>query len=122
MNRHKIRPFIYFPFYDVMLSTQRSYVWRKDDQLMLRGCILIAVLLRFQELAEIPSGLWTAVDKTGFVEASIVEKVNIKKNYHAHFSSQDGKLDIETKEEAEELQEIHPNMLSCCNVRELYHS
>lgn len=125
MNRHKIRPFIYFPSHDVMLSTQRSYVWRKDDQLMLRGCILIALLLRLQQLARIPSGLWTAVDKTRFVEASIVEKVNFQESFClklTHFSSKDSKLDVETKEEAEELQETkHPNLLSCCNVRDIYH-
>lgn len=118
MNRNKIRPFIYFPSHDVMLTTNRSYVWRKDDQLMLRGCILIAILLRFQRLGQLPPQLWKdeSVTRTNFMQASMGEKLNIQESYHlrlTHPSSKKNILDAETLEEEFELEgtDYHPNTL-----------
>ena len=50
MNRFKVWPFIYFPKRDVLLSTKRAYYWKAEDRVVLRGCILISILLRFSEL------------------------------------------------------------------------
>lgn len=71
MNRYKVRPFIYWPSHDIMMATNRAYVWRTDDQLMLRGCLLIAILLRFQHLSQIPEGIWmdSTLPKTRFLDS-----------------------------------------------------
>lgn len=70
MTRFKVRPFTYFPEHDVMLTTKRAYVWRNEKQIMLRGCVLIATLLRFKEHVRIPPHLWKLLVNTEFMEAS----------------------------------------------------
>lgn len=84
MNRYKVRPLIYFPAHDVMLSTRRAYVWRTDDRLMLRGCLLIALILRFHDLSKIPPELWTdkSIPRTTFLKASKEANVNFLKSYY----------------------------------------
>ena len=83
MNRHKVWPFIYFPSHDVMLTTRRAYVWRTEEKLMMRGCLIIALLLRFHSLSDIPAQLWTdpAIPKTMFLKVSQDSQVNFGDSY-----------------------------------------
>lgn len=78
MNRHKVRPYVYFPSDDIMLTTRRAYVWQAEDRLMLRGCLLISILLRLQSLKRISSDFWSThgIPSTNFLAAS--NKVNCK--------------------------------------------
>ena len=46
MTRERFRPYLYFPKEDVLLTTLRSFAWVYDDRLGLRGCTLLAILLR----------------------------------------------------------------------------
>ena len=79
MNRHKVRPYIYFPSHDIMLTTRRAYVWQAEDRLMLRGCILISILLRFKSLNNISSNFWSTmrIPSTNFLSASKKAKCKI---------------------------------------------
>lgn len=46
MTRNRVRPFLYFPQQDVMLTTQRAYAWKYENRIGLRGCMFISVILR----------------------------------------------------------------------------
>lgn len=131
MNRYKVRPFIYFPAHDIMLSTDRAYVWQKHDRLMLRGCLLIAMLLSFKRFSQIPQELWDDpnIPKTGFVEMAKSASVDIKESYflQSSFKSSQRDLDLSISEETLELHE--PSTMQsyltmknlACNTRKFVH-
>ena len=116
MNRYKVRPFIYFPSIDVMLASRRAYVWRTDDQLMLRGCLIIALLLRFNSLSNIPEKFWTdsTIPKTGFLNESEEANIDIAKSYFVKTSfkplSVSAKLKSDSSEETIGLDQRPQNM------------
>lgn len=79
MNHYKVRPYIYFPADDIMLTTKRACVWKAEDRLMLRGCVLIAIIMRLKSIKRIPSTFWTtnAIPSTNFILASRKAKCTI---------------------------------------------
>lgn len=125
MNRYKVRPFIYFPSHDIMMTTNRAYVWRIDDRLMIRGCLIIAILLRFQHLSQIPQEIWidSTIAKTGFLHTSQTAAIDIAKSYYvkSSFKSSEvgGTLVNETLQEAVELQQPSEHVLSYLSMKDI---
>lgn len=45
MTRNRFRPYLDYPKEDVMLTTVKSFAWKYDSRIGLRGCILLELLL-----------------------------------------------------------------------------
>lgn len=79
MTRHRFRPFLYFPSEDIMLTTRRSYAWKYEERIGLRGSILLAILLREEWKQE--SLLSLPHVKTNFCDAWGKKKPNVGNHY-----------------------------------------
>ena len=69
MTRESVRPYVYIPSEDLLLSTRRSYLWNTGDNLWLRGCVLIALFTRSNQLFD-SQKLPPNLPKTNFKAAS----------------------------------------------------
>lgn len=75
MTRDRFRPFLYFPEEDILITTPRSYAWKYEKRIGLRGCILLDLLL---------DGAWKkcglpAAPPTNFISACAGKKIKIDK-------------------------------------------
>ena len=82
MNRNKVRPLIYFAEHDLLLTTRRSYFWKTSEQLMFRGCLIMSVLLRLNDLVDPTQMLHLELPKTKFVAVTDRKKTTAKRCYY----------------------------------------